>query len=53
MDVTGIDWLPTEIVSGTLTVAAEPQGCVKEAVPSVAMRPDTVTCDANTWRLAW
>ena len=29
------------------------EGAMKEAVPSVAMRPDTVTCDANTWRLAW
>lgn len=24
-----------------------------QAIPSVSMRPDTVSCDANTWGLSW
>ena len=26
---------------------------IRQAVPGAAMRPDTVSCDANTWQLAW
>lgn len=26
---------------------------IRAAVPGAAMRPDTVSCDANTWNLAW
>ena len=26
---------------------------IRKAVPGAAMRPDTVSCDANTWTLAW
>ncbi len=26
---------------------------IRTAVPSAAMRPDTVSCDANTWLLTW
>ena len=26
---------------------------IRLAVPGAAMRPDTVSCDANTWNLAW
>lgn len=26
---------------------------MREAVPGAALRPDTVSCDANTWKLSW
>ena len=26
---------------------------IRKAVPGAAMRPDTVSCDANTWQLSW
>lgn len=26
---------------------------MRQAVPGAAMRPDTVSCDANTWHLSW
>ena len=29
------------------------EDAMKTAVPGAAMRPDTVSCDANTWNLSW
>ena len=26
---------------------------IRQVIPSAPMRPDTVSCDANTWQLAW
>ncbi len=35
----------------SLRKLAEP--AIRQSVSGAALRPDTVSCDANTWRLAW